>query len=63
MPFSSPSEIYTDVDSHDNINPDTTRPDHSGLDDSQRPTVDSKFFVTILVKIQYKLLFSPSRLL
>lgn len=47
MPYSSPGDIYSDdqAKSSDNINIDTTRPDQNGLDDTFRPTVDSKFLI------------------
>lgn len=43
-PFSgvNPSDTYSDVGPSNSIDIDTSRPQNDGLDDSQRPSVDSK---------------------
>lgn len=39
----SPSDTYSDVTPRNSLDIDTTRPELDGLDDSHRPSVDSKF--------------------
>lgn len=37
------SDVYSDVGPKSSLDIDTTRPDYRGLDESQRPSIDSKF--------------------
>lgn len=44
-PFSGmdPSDVYSDVGPKSSLDIDTSRPEYRGLDESQRPSIDSKF--------------------
>lgn len=43
-PFSgvNPSDTYSDLEPSRSVDIDTTRPDYEGLNESHRPSVDSK---------------------
>lgn len=45
-PFSgiNPSDTYSDLNPSNSIDIDTSRPQYDGLDDSHRPSVDSKYY-------------------
>lgn len=44
-PFSgvNQSDTYSDLEPSRSVDLDTTRPDYDGLDESHRPSIDSKF--------------------
>lgn len=50
-PFSGMNsyDTYTDLNPNNSLDLDTTRPDTPGLEDYQRPSVDSKYISHVLV--------------
>lgn len=48
-PFSGigPTDTYSDLQPSSSIDLDTTRPDFGGLDESHRPSVDSKYCINV----------------
>lgn len=48
-PFSGMNSYDTDLNPNNSLDLDTTRPDTPGLEDYQRPSVDSKYILHVLV--------------